>query len=530
MITKVLIVDDEKLERVLIRKAFDWEKAGFEIIGEADNGEEALEFFSMKEPDIILTDINMPYMDGVQLAEGLRNQSKTCKIVMITGYREFEYARRAIKAGVEDFLLKPINIEELEEIVMRLQNQIEQEKGMHSQLQVLKETVIESRQILMESFLQRLVENRVEEEEGIHKLQMYSLDVLIKDCTCINIWFQKAKDKGGDSGNVYSAQILQMVREHTHAVISFIHYLDNVILYFAEEGEEEIIKQITQLSTRIEQALKLNVKMGISNRQTGFGGIAKAYDQTEKAISAGVILGGHTCITYETYEKIKDSSSVKLEMSWKDFIFNLENGLWNKVEDFIDQYTKAISEHGNLNLDYLKLMTMEMISKSSVLLSKFGKSIAEIVGDEIYFDSISELDSIAGMNALLKKMLRKIMEFVSTLQVKKSNALIEHAKEFLDSNLFDSDLGLKMTAKELFVNESYLSRVFKQEAEESLTEYITRKRIEESVKLLNTTDLKAYEIAEQVGIKDPHYFSICFKKQLGVTIKEYKNRNQNNQI
>ena len=113
MSVKVLIVDDEKLERVLINNSVEWERNGLEVIGEASNGEEALEFFDMNQPDLILTDINMPFMDGVTFAQRIRERSENCHIIMLTGYREFEYARKAVALGVDEFLVKPINAKEV---------------------------------------------------------------------------------------------------------------------------------------------------------------------------------------------------------------------------------------------------------------------------------------------------------------------------------------------------------------------------------------------------------------------------------
>jgi len=179
---KVLLVDDEKLERVLIRKGYDWEANGFEIIGEASSGEEALEFFSIKEPDIILTDINMPYMDGLELTEKIREHAYKCRVVIVTGYRDFEYARRAIKLGVKDFILKPVNISDIAKIVENLKEELDQEIGYTQEYHQLKMTATENQDILIESFLQRLVGRNIEEDEATRKLQMYGFDRLLKNC------------------------------------------------------------------------------------------------------------------------------------------------------------------------------------------------------------------------------------------------------------------------------------------------------------------------------------------------------------
>lgn len=277
---KVLIVDDEKLERVLISKVFDWEKHGFDIIGDVSSAEEAMEYIGLKNPDIIFTDINMPMVDGLQFIENVLKEfpGKQHRFVIVTGYREFEYARKSIKLGVEDFLLKPINANDIEDTVLRIKEQIEHQRYADKEFCVFKETILDNEEIMIGSFKQSLVEDRI--------------------------------------GQMQS----------------------------------------------------------------------------------------------------------------------------NRVNN------------------------------------------------------------------------------------KKSKQIVDLAVLKIHENLFDPNLCLSFIANKIYANDSYLSRIFKQEVGESLISYITRLRIEESIRLLNTTDLRVYEIADKVGIKDPHYFSICFKKQVGITIKDFKKR------
>ena len=166
---KVLIVDDEKLERVLIKRGFPWEDHGFSVIGEASSGMEALEFIKYRKPQLVLTDISMPHMDGLELAERISALDESIHVIMITGYREFEYARRAVKLGVEDFLLKPIDMNELKEITLKIREKIIKEKDRKNEVEMLKQSVSADQDILMESFFQRLVEKRTSEEEAAKK-------------------------------------------------------------------------------------------------------------------------------------------------------------------------------------------------------------------------------------------------------------------------------------------------------------------------------------------------------------------------
>lgn len=520
---RVLLVDDEKLERVLIRKGYAWEENGFEIIGEASSGEEALEFFDIEEPDIVLTDINMPFMDGLILTEKIRQRSTRCRVVIITGYREFDYARRACQLGVKDFILKPVNINDIATTIENIKEELKLEEGYHLEYKKLKETASENQDIVIESFLQRLVENRIEEEVAKYKLSMYNFEGLINNSICINIRpfiTDKLKD---EEILEYSKNILNLIQKNKYQnSVSFIHYLCNVILYLYGDEVEQVHHIAQKLKQQINQELNLSVDMGISLIESGYKGISKTYRQSTKAISASVIIGRNCCITYEEYAKIKKDDTSNTDINWQDFEFNVENCFENKVEEYINDFTIAIKKAGVTDTGYLKLMAMNMLSKAATVLTKHGKSLGQLVGEEYLYEEVSKIETVVEMNTCLKKIIKQILEYSDSMRTKKSNKLIDQALDYIEKHLYEQSLTLKTIASKVYVNESYLSRIFKQEMGESLIEYITRKRIEQSIILLNTTDLKAYEIAEQIGISDPHYFSICFKKQVGVTIKEYK--------
>lgn len=522
MKTKVLLVDDEKLERVLIRKGYDWEANGFEIIGEASNGEEALEFFEIMEPDIVLTDINMPYMDGLMLTEKIKERSSKCRVIIITGYREFEYARNALKLGVKEFILKPVNINDIASIVEKLKRELKAEAGYNKEYKQLKESAMENREIIIESFLQRLVENRIEQEEAIRKLAMYGFDELQKKCICINIRPYIVQDSEKDS-LIRSKKIQKLlIRNKYEYSISFIHYLCNVIIYFYGNEVNKAYNYALQIKEQINQELNIEVDVGIGMVQSGFSGISSSYKQSEDAISARVIKGRNSCITYEEFAQIKKANQESSDINWQDFIFSVENCFESKVDEYLNEFVLFIYKSGITDTGYLKLMAMNILAKAATVLTKHGKNLGQLIGEEYLYEQVSKIETVTEMKECLAIFIKQILEFSDSIRTKKSNKIVDQALEFIENNLYDQTLTLKTIAGKIFSNESYLSRVFKKEMGESLIEFITRKRIEKSIILLNTTDLKAYEIAEQVGISDPHYFSICFKKHVGVTIREYK--------
>lgn len=526
MIIKVLIVDDEKLERVLLRKGFDWEKKGFEIIGEVASAREALEFVRHRKPELVLTDISMPEMDGLELSEKILQLMPECHIVIVTGYREFEYARKAVQIGAEDFLLKPVDMKDLENITEKIREKIEKEKEHFQEVEQLKKSILADKDIVMESFFQRLVELKIGEEEAVQKLMVYDCERLLKHCVCMNIELNEEVQSSERQKKI--RRILSLIRaEEYEDTVCFVHYMGNIILYFLEEDPDKVKEIAVRLQMIIQSELGFPNTIGISSVNFGYAGIAEAYAQTKNALGVSILLGRNKVISYEDYEKIQIQNPTKKEIEWDDFVFSVQNCLAEKVDDYISEYIGQMKVSKPADKEYLGLMCMNMLSKAGVTLNKYGQSMTMLLGGENIYNELRKIATIDDAEAYLRFSLQMIMEYLESRKTRQGNKVVEEALAYINDNIFDPDLSLKLVASKIYTNESYLSRIFKKETGVTLIEYISKKRIDESVRLLNSTDLKVYEIAEKIGFRDPHYFSICFKKQTGMTIKQFKNGGYN---
>lgn len=522
---KVLIVDDEKLERVLIKKGFNWEENGFEIIGEANSGKSALEFIENNKPDLILTDINMPQMDGIELTEKIFSKLPDCYVVIITGYREFEYARKAIKLGVEDFLLKPVNIQEIEKVVTVIKNKIYNEREQINEIENWKKNLIIHQDIIMENFFQKWTENRVSEEEAVEKLEGYGLLNIINQCVCVNIRFRTTKNNSVQSKVDNVVEIIKN-KDYDNAIF-FVNNSKNIVIYFMNTKVDNVKMLAEELLITINQELKLKPIIGMSRSNLGFGGVYNAFKQAKNAVSAVVTLGVNEVLTYDKYKEILNRNSFDGDkpanaINWEDFDFSISNCLVDKVEYYIDTYIVEIKSLGVVDKEYLGIMGINMLSRAGTSLLKKGQSISEILGDNVVYEEIKYFNTISDLEIYLKKNISIILKVIEKKKTKQLNKTVSEAIEYINNEIFNPELSLKVVANQIYSNESYLSRIFKKEVGISFIEYITKKRIDKSIELLNTTDLKVYEIAEQVGFRESHYFSICFKKQTGLTIKEFK--------
>jgi len=517
---RVLIVDDEKLQRVLIRKGFDWEENGFIVVGEAGSGEEALEMVDQKKPDLVLTDISMDHMNGLELSERILKKSPSSHIVIITGYREFEYARKAVKIGVEDFLLKPVSISDLSIVAMKIKEKIIKEKEEKEKALQLKENALADQDIVMERFFQKLVEGEILEEVAKAKLQMIGFEKLPKGYVVYNI---RLKEKSEISSVEKVKEVMRIVEEEAQEEhITFRHYQHRIIVLLSIDNGMESIDTAERIHSKIEAEIEMASTIGISGIHDEVKNIPISFKESEMALSASVLLGRNRCITYKEYENIINKNQNKKDIDWDDFVFSIENALTDKVSSHVNEYVMHIRGSKITDIEYYRLMTMDMLSKGATTLNKYGSGLSEIQGDDDLYSEIRSIATVDEMESYLLQSLKKIMDFHKKKKNRRGRKVVEDALQYVDEEIFSPDLSLKTVAAKIFSNESYLSRVFKKEMGDSLIEYILKKRIEESIRLLNTTDMKVYEIAEKIGFRDSHYFSICFKKITGVTVKEFK--------
>lgn len=519
MAMKVLIVDDEKLERVLIRKGFDWEGHGFTVVGEASSGEEALSLVAIHEPQVILTDINMDGMNGLTLSENILKVSPKSHLVIITGFREFEYARKALKIGVEDFLLKPVSMADLSLVALKIKEKMAKEREEEEAFFKLKEQALADQKRVMARFFQQAIEGDLKEKEVLEKLKVFHFQSLVQGFGVLSVRLEEeAKSLQSEAVRAFITDHLAKNFEH----MVFVHYQQKIIVVLATKEEDTLMAVAKEVQHLVETSMELPLTIGVSGLQKDIGALSKAYKEADRALSASVLLGKHRCISYGAYQELLHKNMVRKDLDWEAFTFAMEHGLVEKVEVFIKDYVDLMRSSNITDIDYYRLMTMDMLSKAATTLHKFGATLGEVIPEDALYEDIQRIATVDEVTPYLVESLKKIMAFHKKKKSKRGRKVVEDALAYVDEEIFSPELSLKTVAASIYSNESYLSRVFKKEMGLSLIDYILKKRIEESIRLLNTTDLKVYEIAERIGFRDAHYFSICFKKFTGVTAKEFK--------
>lgn len=494
----VMIVDDERLERILIAKSYEWQTNGFEIVAEASNGEEGLALFQEKRPQLVITDINMPRMNGLDFAKSIREIEPRTQVMILTGFHEFSYAQSAVNIGVYSFLLKPLNRNELAAMAKKAKTAIlADQREEKEKLKVQSEL----HHMVRDGFLQRLVNGRVSQLEFEELVQDAELRILKKKLFCI-----------------YAKSSFTAPKEW-HC-IRFEYFLGGtVVLVSPEQGETE-----ESLADEINaNDLGADNYIGVSCSFFGPDEIKGAFRQACEAADALQMVDTCGCSTYSRLfsEGSVLSAHKESDAILQDYIELLTTGRWRDALRLGSDYLQmAESSYASCSL---RLSLRHLLTISFECLGDTGVVIPEDIWNNV-IDSANSVSNLFHARRCFANGMRMIRKCMNGLESgRRHSKIVEQALNYIQTNYSDAQLSLKTLARSLYINDSYLSRVFKKEVGKGIAEYIVDTRIARAQEYLKDPSLKIYQVAERVGFNDPHYFGQCFKKVMGLTVREYCN-------
>ena len=527
---KIIIVDDEEEIRLGIIKKIDWKSYGFQIIGEAENGQEALEKAEKLQPDIIMTDIRMPFMDGLELGKKLSEVMPSSKIIVFSGCDDFEYAQKAIRLNVIEYVLKPINSVELIEMLKRLKIMLDKEYNEKRNIEILQQHYIESIPVIREQFLVGASEGRGSEDEWKNKLFKLKIDLELPYFVVgiIHLDSEQLDDtefkENKDLLQISIKKVLEEVMEKCCSFISFL-YLDKVIVIGNFNGNEEIknfINSLDEVCRSFKRIVGLNISVGVGKMYDSFEKISISYKEAQSALEYRVILGNGKAIYIEDMEP---DTSIQLHLDE-----NVERLMINTIKiESKEEISKVVNSLFNiydisiLPFNEYRIYIMEIMISLLKLVKSYSLNLADIFGSN--FNCYTYLDNFNSITEIKEWFIEKSFKINTSIKnerVNSSKIIIEKAKEYIKENYMDYDLSVEKMCSNLHVSQTYFSTIFKKETNTSFVNFLTEVRLEEAVRLLNTTDYKTYMIAEKVGYPEANYFSYVFKKKFGISPSKYR--------
>jgi two-component system response regulator YesN len=532
---KLILVDDEEEVRKGVLQKIQWESHGFEVIGEAENGKEALEMIEKSLPDVILTDIKMPFMDGLELAKVIRERYPTVKIIVITGFDEFEYAHKAIKLHVNEYVLKPISAQELIDVLIKVKNQIDEEIAEKENIDALREYYRKSIPILKEKFLTSLLTSTMERGEIKERAESYGLNLngtaYVSSVLSIDSNSEDLSIKLYEERELLKFAVLNIVEEIIGKHNSGTAFLHNeqvaIITVFRDNDRDTVINKTFSMLEEIRQTvnkfLKVTMTIGVGNICSDIILINRSYQNAVTALDYKIFMGNNRIIWIEDIEPKSLEKIVFDELKEHDLSSAIKVGTEEEIISTIERLFQELTEIKAAFKDY-QIYLMEMLTTILKAARSSGVDIDNIFGiNENLFAEFYKHNSIEEVQKWFKSISIRIMKHIVKDRYDTSALLVEKAKKYAEENYHEADITINKICDYLHISPTYFSFIFKRETKTTFINYLTQVRMDAAKELLRTTSMKSFEIAEKVGYSEPNYFSYSFKKKFGLSPSEYRN-------
>ena len=523
MLYKVFLVEDEIVAREGIRDNVDWKSAGFEFCGEAPDGEVALPLIQTAQPDVLITDIKMPFMDGLQLCKIVRDCMPQVKVIILSGHDEFNYAQEAVKLGVSEYLLKPIGAQDLHNVLQKVASEIDQERQEKERLQKLKEQIEENRAILREKFLLKLVMGAISSPEAIEQSQQLNMDIIAKCYLVITIKIEL--NDCPEQFDYYEYQQVHQIAsglvEHNPDVFLLKKDMEELVLiikgHYVEYLEEEGYYLLELIANEVNSKTKCTLTVGVGNPKRRIGDIYQSF--VEALANAQNIIEGSEQIGPN--REVDKTELLKLDKSV------IENYLRYSTKDefnvFFDTYIQPFSDTALRSYIIKNYIFVDVVLTTANFIKELNGSIDQVIPEINYVETLlMNVKTIDQIREQAQKILVSALEFRDSQAHNQYAEMIHQAKAYIDAHYSDPDISLSEIAAHVNLSPSHFSSVFSHETGETFKEYLTGTRIKKAKELLRTTALKTFEISYQIGYNDPHYFSHVFKKNTNVSPKNFR--------
>ena len=529
---KVFLCEDEFVVREGIKNNIDWAGNGYEFVGEASDGELALPLIRKLEPDIVITDIKMPFMDGLELSRIIRKELPFAEIVILSGYEEFDYAKQAISIGVAQYLTKPISGDDL----LR-------------ELDTLRDKIIKSKEerILKEQFKKEMEENDRREKSDLFRY-------LVSGNCPVTELLQRAEKLGIDLSAMWYNIILLFTKSEHHELeeyskssVTIDEYLNEIALemdcivfdrdlegkaiLIMGDSEEELSKRQSTLIEKFEAIFKdySHVRFcgGIGKAVNRLSRLNESYEDAGCAMANRFFVPDSGFFTANREISAKSASEEKFDMSTIDakridksnVQKFLKLGNLDEIPFYVGEFVKSVGEDAFNSYIFRQYIAMDVFFAVSGFLEEIsgGKQSGEVT--EVSKDALGNVSSVT---EYITGIIEKAIRFRDSVSTNRYKDIVDSAVKYIEENYDDEELSLNQLASHVNVSPNHLSTIFSQQTGKTFIKYLTEYRMDKAKEMLRCTSKRSSEISEAVGYKDPHYFSYMFKKTVGMTPTNYR--------
>ncbi len=526
---KIILVDDEDEVRGRISSKIS-EESGFTIVGTAGNGYDALELIEKHSPAIVLTDIRMPFIDGIELASLIHRDYPTVKVAFISGYDEFEYAREAIELNVTSYLMKPVTQEDISKFLVRLKGELDREFKEKYNLERLRKSYDENLPLLLDnSFASFLVSTGKGQQQACEDLRSCGVELDGKNYLVAQVQIE-------DDG---SGRDLREEEKMKHALRTMIgsalgrhgfpfrtfRFSDGLFLLIEQKNKlflKEIDPVFFEIVKLAEKFLSMNINIGISQLRTNFRQLNLAYEESCKALEHSRFLNAGRIVYIDQLEEGARVPSVLslTEGEIKTLEQTIRFGTDGEVRDLLESMKMAglRDSKGGVNFRMLSVNLADILIKYAAFI---GVDLNVLTGEDV-LEKLVRFRSLDQVYDWVMKSALKLREWNLNTRKSGSRKLLDQAIHIIGQKYADPRLSLDDICEELGISVSYLSLLFRKNLDTTFVKYLTKIRIDRACELLRLTGDKIVDIAGRCGYNDVYYFSHSFKKSMGLSPKKYR--------
>lgn len=540
----VFLVEDEIVMREGIRNNINWTSEGYEFVGEAGDGELAYPMIRDLKPDIVITDIRMPFMDGLELSRLIKKNLPSTRIIILSGYDDFQYAREAISIGVTDYLLKPISGAQLLEAISKVSDGIRAEQDQQRFMERYRKEREENRILEKRVLFRELVAGARSMPEILDKGKGLGINLAAGAYGIVMFQIRVREDnqKESEITEAYSEsieKITSILRDKYNKAdgIQVYEQLGGVFVFLVlgrdrQQTSDSMDVLLKELEDIMKDKTGLNYYVGRGIVVDRIREVGRSYESASKAFAHRFLYD--TSMVFDGQgQGIKEADSVNINIDEIDIgkldrrivTGFLKNGNLEELGHFVEDFVENTGKGNFESLIFRQYISVDMYFTVVSFLESIGYTrdeITERLGN--IGDKQSSLDDTPKTEKYINDILSKALEMRDKVSDSRYSSLINSARNYIYEHYSDEDISLNQVAASVNISPNHFSSVFKKETGETFIEFLTTVRMDKAKELLETTDMKASEVGYEVGYRDPHYFSYIFKKTQNITPKQYREK------
>lgn len=532
---RVFLAEDETIIRETLRDTVPWAQCGYTFAGEAADGEMALPLIRKLRPDVLITDIRMPFMDGLALSKLVLQEFPQMKVIILSGYDDFEYAQKAIGLGVERYLLKPITKSTLIGVLEEVREKIQGERAQQNYLAQFHQEAQDYEQYARRRFFERIVGGQLSVPQIYEQAEKLDLDLRAQCYDIVLVSSMPERDTGAEAYSEPGARIrdglVAHFLKHPEYVLFRWNLASYAVLLLGDRGDMDriicrCVDKVRSLYETYGPEQKWYVAVGTPTQR--LSALPGCFEEVSRLWAYRHILPEQHVLSADTVS-ILTGAGADHDLSGLDMAkVNpavltgvLHSASAQEISSFVDEYIHSLAD-GLESMPFCQYLMLSARFTATQFVESLGIGQKEFLSSLSCLNMVGQRVSTDDLKRYLSDILLRAIELRDNLTGSQYKSLLKQVVDYIDRNFQREDISLNRVAKEVNISPNYLSAVFSQEMGTTFVEYLTGKRMEKARELLRNSDLRSGEIAAAVGYKDSHYFSFLFKKTQGCTPRDYR--------